>query len=462
MANELSATQSLTTLSGPLTNADLTVFGRSLSNLQANILKGHGRDFVDHVVLRFRTGHRAEVVSWLAQFAKTQVTRAEKQLAAHRPTNTKDPGEPLSTISFAADCYRYLGLPLPRDFDKAFTFGMKHATAALRDPVPTEWELPYQGEIHALVILADGSRSRLKKRTSLFEKDVQPFAIVLARERGEVIRDKKNPYISYEHFGYADGISQPVFFKDDLAALPIDKWNPQLPVGRILVQDPLGGPESFGSYLVFRKLEQRVGAFFRRRKELAAALSLTENEAGALAIGRMQDGTPLADVSPGEGKPREPPNNFNYDNDRGGSRCPFQAHIRKVNPRGAAHGIEVEEVHRIVRRGIPYGKFVADSEDPGSVSDRDRGLLFMCYQRSIRSQFEVLQGQWANKDTFPVIGAGVDPVIGQSDIRRPGTWPNRGVPPKKEFDFRDFVLLKGGEYFFTPSVGFLEKPFGVS
>ncbi|HMB05971.1 MAG TPA: hypothetical protein VKP69_19835, partial [Isosphaeraceae bacterium] len=53
--------------------------------------------------------------------------------------------------------------------------------------------------------------------------------------------------------------------------------------------------------------------------------------------------------------------NFNYADDMAGSRCPFQAHIRKVNPRGDTVRFfegdsEFERNHRIVRRGVPFGE----------------------------------------------------------------------------------------------------------
>ena len=70
-------------------------------------------------------------------------------------------------------------------------------------------------------------------------------------------------------------------------------------------------------------------------------------------MGRFKDGTPLvkSDVPLGEFPAF---NDFKYeDTDRPAHKCPFHAHIRKVNPRG--QGILVGK-RFITRRGIPYGE----------------------------------------------------------------------------------------------------------
>src|ERR1700722_20763080 len=49
------------------------------------------------------------------------------------------------------------------------------------------------------------------------------------------------------------------------------------------------------------------------------------------------------------------------DNIRYGARCPFAAHIRRSNPRDWAlattreKSMELSQLHRIIRRGRPYG-----------------------------------------------------------------------------------------------------------
>jgi hypothetical protein len=87
----------------------------------------------------------------------------------------------------------------------------------------------------------------------------------------------------------------------------------------------------------------------------------------------------------------------------------------------------------------------------------------MCYQKNIAQQFEVLQYLWANDPRIPrEQEPGIDPVIGQPGANGVGQqqWPARWNDPcerHKPFDFHSFVTLKGGEYFFAPSIHFLEN-----
>lgn len=55
--------------------------------------------------------------------------------------------------------------------------------------------------------------------------------------------------------------------------------------------------------------------------------------AGALLVGRFEDGTPVT-FQGADGLDDPVPNNFDYRGDMAGARCPFFAHIRKTNPRG--------------------------------------------------------------------------------------------------------------------------------
>lgn len=64
--------------------------------------------------------------------------------------------------------------------------------------------------------------------------------------------------------------------------------------------------------------------------------------------------------------------------DSKGAVCPFAGHLRKMQPRDFVPGDA--SLHRIIRRGSPYGTFINDRYTPDGV---DRGLLFMSYQSSI-------------------------------------------------------------------------------
>ena len=53
-----------------------------------------------------------------------------------------------------------------------------------------------------------------------------------------------------------------------------------------------------------------------------------------MIVGRFDDGTPLT-LQRTDGAAQAIMNNFTYDSDGDGHKCPFHAHIRKTNPRGS-------------------------------------------------------------------------------------------------------------------------------
>jgi deferrochelatase/peroxidase EfeB len=230
-------------------------------------------------------------------------------------------------------------------------------------------------------------------------------------------------------------------------------------------------PNTCGSFLVFRKLEQNVARFQREVDKLArvapSTAGATPSEvAGAAVIGRFKDGTPLMLGScPGLG----PRNDFDYRPNPASttpddSRCPFHAHIRKVNPRGDPAFDENAVATRDrqpTRRSIPYGKRALNNDrvlmPEDELPEKDVGLLFMAFVKDISLQFERIMTEWAANHDFPVNNAKADPVIG----RAPGetsvqvNWPK---PPNSALtDFAASVIPKGGAYFFAPPRSFFEK-----
>jgi len=104
----------------------------------------------------------------------------------------------------------------------------------------------------------------------------------------------------------------------------------------------------------------------------------------------------------------------------------------------------------VTRRGIPYGK---------RDSDNKKGLLFMCFQSNLKRQFNFIQKRWANAPGFPPFRGrpGIDPLIGQGN-EGGHCWPKRyGSEDEIQFNFAGFIKMKGGEYFFAPSIGFLKS-----
>jgi deferrochelatase/peroxidase EfeB len=380
--------------------------------------------------------------------------------------------------------------------------------------------------------------------------EVQGIAEICAIEYGRVIRHPQTEQ-TFEHFGYVDGRSQPLFFEKEVTEETekrggTDRWNPKARPSLVLVEDPYRDPKNpglpaYGSYLVFRKLEQNVHGFQKHLNQLVDnALHLEGHDrrrAEALVMGRFRDGTPVAlQATPGQNDPV--PNNFNFVNDSG-LGCPFQAHIRRMNPRGerdsfirstldvalqrlsvvknqqerdriqstlaetlqrlSGEGPEEhhrfiaaalrglvggepaeryrtiqsnlaarydEGLHRIARRSVPYGTRQPEPYDNPSLDQLPKdgvGLLFMCYQRNIRQQFEFLQANWANKQDFPIQGTGHDAITGRVSTGEEAveqTWPQRWHDvggARIPYGFSSFVTLKGGEYFFAPSIPFLKN-----
>jgi Dyp-type peroxidase family len=305
-------------------------------------------------------------------------------------------------------------------------------------------------------------------------------ATIVKEQAGRAIFNKVNDGI--EHFGYVDGRSQPLMLVEDLEResrdAGISQWDPQSTLGVALVPEP-GATDgvSFGSYFIFRKLDQNVRGFKRKEQELATALGLTGEArelAGALVVGRFEDGTPV--TMSDEARGVNPPNDFNYNADPG-ARCPFHGHIRKANPRGSG-GFEPppnEKKHLMARRGIPYEDVPrlvhpSDVPDSDSVADFDAkaapllptgdvGLLFMAYNHDLAVQFEFTQKSWANNTGFPKAPAppGLDPIIGQGPVS-PQPWPkvwDDTTAGTTAFSFQGLVRMRGGEYFFAPSLNFL-------
>jgi Dyp-type peroxidase family len=452
-------------------------FQQMFANLQCNILKSHGRDCAVHVFLKF-TARSDEVKAWIRNFSNTHITSAQAQYyQSEEFKKNGTPGGLIGSFFLSAEGYKYLGFDVDRfeDNDETFREGMKHKDFDLlgrivdtnnKDPKPDDWEASFQEVIHAMILLARDDHDMLKAETDNVLADVARVATVLGTEYGEVLRNntiqangKGQPI---EHFGYIDGRSIPVFLKNDIEKeeeAGNNRWNPAANLSLVLIADPHTNLEdSFGSYFVFRKLEQNVEGFNLGIADLASKLGIDQNLAGAFCVGRFKDGTPVTlQDTPGLGAE----NNFEYKpEDKSGNKCPAHAHIRKVNPRGTTPftSRDSERNRRIVRRGIPYGK--ADSQNPPR---EGVGLLFMCYQRDINEQFEFIQRTWADNPNFPknliLPETGDDPLIGQDTDRSAAqNWPKSwDSSSRKRINFGGYITLKGGEYFFAPSLSFLKN-----
>jgi Dyp-type peroxidase family len=433
----------------------------NFAKIQANILKGHGRSHSWQLFLQFRPDvTTVDLRKWWHNFSN-QLTSAAKQLSdtqKHKENNSFDGG--MVTIAcLSKNGYDRLGIAAAHcPDDPAFLHGMKNREL-LSDPKPINWEQPFNQTIDAMILVADMKEDNLKKAVATITAGISPIATILHIQKGEVLKDGD---IAIEHFGYADGVSQPLFLNEKK---PGKVWDDNEPLDLVLVEENSGTTEKdYGSYFVFRKLEQNVAAFKAHEEELGELLFQNPADealreiAGAYTVGRFEDSTPVVKHAAEKGIKREEDidNDFNYSNDPKGMKCPFHAHIRLVNPRDIT--ATDPHIHRLIRRGIPYDE-IGRNGDLEFLPDGGVGLLFMCYQASIVNQFEVVQSNWANHGRVGNKKFAQDGIIGQGRNTTPQYWP---LPWGSEtaltgFTFKDFVQMKGGEYFFAPSISFFEK-----
>ncbi len=289
---------------------------------------------------------------------------------------------------------------------------------------------------------------------------------------GSVLRE---PY-RMEHFGFRDGLSQP-FVDMNLGAPAAGggtpsrnrSWSPVAP-GEIfldqrdednrLTQRPYN-PElrEGGTFLVFRKLEQDVVGFRGFLAKQRPGDPKAQKKLAAQFMGRWQNGCSLV-ASPDEEGHAGPGsesdlNNFLFaEDDPNGMKCPLSSHIRRSNPRDLGGNNDIRR-HRILRRGMSYGgPFLAD----GSKGDgKKRGLLFIAANAKIDLQFEVIQNKWINGGEFAgQAGLGRCPIAGNSGGKVEDQFleAGAGVPIVR---IPKFVITRGGDYFFAPGVGALQK-----
>ena len=450
-----------------------------LDELQPNILKGHVRDHLSVLFLHFDDQADAQTflgaLVALMKSAKTHLDEVE----AFKTTGT--PGTPYVGVGLSKTGYDLLGIAAA-PADSSFTRGMKDPDSrqTLTDPPLSVWEPPYREDLHAVVLIGDTTDAAASTPREEVLALLPDTATVVGEETGLSQRNEHGEGI--EHFGYIDGRSQPLFLTEDIDTERdsndgTNVWDPAFPLSRVLVADPAAPDPNlhFGSYFIFRKLEQNVRRFKQTEDDLADDLQLVDEDrerAGAMLVGRFEDGTPLT-LQNDEGTHHPIMNNFTYDSDIHGAKCPFSGHIRKTNPRGSGgpQSPADERLHLMARRGQTYGDR-ADIPFDGSVPPEGRptggvGLLFMAFNANINiqddfglSQFDFTQRVWANNPGFPQVPAapdpGLDPVIGQGPRPTQTYTTQWGGTQTQEVDaVAQAVRMLGGEYFFMPSLAFL-------
>ena len=134
-----------------------------------------------------------------------------------------------------------------------------------------------------------------------------------------------------------------------------------------------------------------------------------------------------------------------------GYKTPLGSHIRRVNPRDAAVA-GVPRIHRMIRRGTAYGPPLPEGvlEDDGA----DRGLMFAFVGANLGRQFEFVQSEWMNDSAFFGGASERDPIAGAADGS--GIFPIPRRPIRRVLAaLPRFVVTRGGEYCFLPSLSAL-------
>ncbi|KAJ7607043.1 fungal peroxidase [Roridomyces roridus] len=357
--------------------------------------------------------------------------------------------------------------------DTAFKNGQLNNSQALGDPVGTPDWLPEftAGNIHGVFLFAsdtvDNVNATLETVTSALGASItQVYSLQAAVRPGNEA--------GHEHFGFLDGISNPAIQGFDDTPLP---GQASVPAGEILLgeqNDNVIRPDwaKDGSFLVFRQLQQLVPEFNKYLtdnpiREPALTPEQGSELLGARMVGRWKSGapvflSPLVD-NPALGANSSANNDFTYAAPNNASLCPFSAHIRKTRPR-ADLGAESKNTHHILRGGIPYGPEVTTAEASSNTSTIERGLAFVAYQSNIGAGFQFLQQTWANNPNFFVKGTtGFDPIIGANHGNPRWTEGNLDptIPTRNFTIITDFIVSRGGEYFFSPSLSAIANKISV-
>jgi Dyp-type peroxidase family len=246
-----------------------------------------------------------------------------------------------------------------------------------------------------------------------------------------------------------------------------------------------------GTYLVMRQLQQEVRMFWQfARQQAGGDIAMAEKLAAAM-VGRTRAGDPLEPIQehpiPGiEAKAgKKEQNRFTFDKDPEGSRCPFGAHVRRVNPRNTDFPNRPGNIftklitmlgfgpkgyrddltssvrfHRIVRRGREYGTKLSPEQAlaPADDSNPESGLYFICLNANISRQFEFLQNAWINSTKFSGLTGESDPLLGNRvailgcPVTSDFTMQKGGGLRRRVSGMPQFVKVRGGAYFFMPGL----------
>jgi Dyp-type peroxidase family len=359
------------------------------------------------------------------------------------------------------------------EYAKAFTSGAAERATLIGDcgkSTPHRWRTHLDSQaVHVLFSLY-AEATQLASLSTAFGRLVrQHSCTILHQEDGGVLEDTKSQKEGLPgvliHFGYRDGISQPViegaprsrFAAANATAVKAGAFLLGYPSQWEGFQYAVPYPLEFGrngSFAAFRILQQDVAGFEKYLTDAANAAKLDRETIAAKICGRWRNGAPLT-VKTQSAMPPLPANDqlndFTFSDDSRGLACPFDAHIRRTNPRGEALAGADGDRHPLVRRGMPYGPKYDQSQPD---DNQERGLLGLFICASIEDQFEFLMTNWMNRGGFrpELTSKSKDLIAGNNTLRDtafqlPTTGTKAALPT-----FADFVTTRGSAYCFLPSL----------
>jgi Dyp-type peroxidase family len=367
-------------------------------------------------------------------------------------------------IAFTLQGLEALGVPQASldSFPVEFRQGMAARAGIVHDfgaNAPANWEYPFgTSDVHVALAIYARTDQDLQQVLTLAQDAHRalPAVSVVYRMRFGELPEGRNP------FGFKDGLHNP--HVEGSGPAPPAGSEPSIKAGEFILGYPDENGETAtvpipqelrhnGSFVAFRKFHMDVAAF---RRYLRAQASSPEEEEllAAKMVGRWRSGAPLV-LAPDRDDPQlgsDPNRNneFSYAADMKGLKCPFSAHIRRINPRDALKNeVVAVNLHHFLRRGTNYGPPLPDGvlEDDGA----ERGGVFLLIGAHLQRQFEFVQSQWATDGNFISHGTEQDPLIGNNDGDGDFTIPAR--PARRRLhNLPRFVTVRGGEYCFLPGL----------
>lgn len=433
----------------------------------------------------FRIDDAARACRWLAHVAAA-VTSGERKQEGWS-LNLALTGGGLEALGLSRDTLR----TFPPEFMEGMTSSRRSRILGDVGPnQPLHWLWGGQAApVHVLLLIYGEGENEIAREKQRWQTPIHAgITEVLTLDAG------RQPD-SREHFGFMDGIGQPVVAGSGRLQRQLERTGhaTELPAGEFVLGyrntysepslsptvDAALDPRSTlppsalesdrrdlglnGSYLVFRQLSQDVPAFWKFVSESGAALWPGDpngpTRVAAKMVGRWPSGAPLAlypDADPYAPTPPEQiENDFGYaEGDAHGLACPLGAHIRRANPRDAL-GADPKAArdsanrHRLLRRGRSYGQRLKNMlQDDGE----ERGLHFICLNADLERQFEFVQQTWINNPVFAGLEQETDPLVGDQSQCRGGFTIQADPLRLRVSGLRPFMTVRGGAYFFLPSI----------